>query len=138
MFVVGLFSRWLVYFFGCNVDLSQGFQVTVLHCLFIVFCRYTYGKPVIGSVKAVLCRQGIQHFYRMATSNICKTYPMQARQLKNPRFLFGAIDRYCYVICVEIISYRLIEVAVPPGQCLLWSLTSAPQVTTTPLISVLQ
>lgn len=40
------------------------------------FARYTYGKPVQGSVKAVVCRKHIQYKRKSpkAKRSICKDY----------------------------------------------------------------
>ncbi|XP_029965228.1 alpha-2-macroglobulin isoform X1 [Salarias fasciatus] len=40
--------------------------------------KYTYGKPVIGSVKAELCRAGMPfYWYRHSPRDICRTYELQ-------------------------------------------------------------
>ncbi|XP_077396697.1 alpha-2-macroglobulin-like protein 1 [Festucalex cinctus] len=40
--------------------------------------KYTYGKPVVGSVKAEFCRNAIRYFWRSPMeSNICKTYRLK-------------------------------------------------------------
>ncbi|XP_077422124.1 alpha-2-macroglobulin-like protein 1 [Vanacampus margaritifer] len=40
--------------------------------------KYTYGKPVVGSVKAVFCRTAIRYFWRSPMeSNICKTFQLK-------------------------------------------------------------
>ncbi|XP_077396698.1 alpha-2-macroglobulin-like protein 1 [Festucalex cinctus] len=40
--------------------------------------KYTYGKPVVGSVKADFCRNAIRYFWRSPMeSNICKTYRLK-------------------------------------------------------------
>ncbi|XP_077579028.1 alpha-2-macroglobulin-like [Stigmatopora nigra] len=41
--------------------------------------KYTYGKPVDGSVKAVICRNAYSYSYswRSTATNICKTYAMR-------------------------------------------------------------
>ncbi|CAN9510976.1 unnamed protein product [Ophioblennius macclurei] len=42
--------------------------------------KYTYGKPVIGSVKAEFCRPGVRYFYWHSHSrpkDICRTYELQ-------------------------------------------------------------
>ncbi|XP_053176559.1 alpha-2-macroglobulin isoform X2 [Scomber japonicus] len=40
--------------------------------------KYTYGKPVIGSVKAVFCRNAIRYYWYSTaqTTDLCKTYEM--------------------------------------------------------------
>ncbi|XP_036391806.1 alpha-2-macroglobulin isoform X2 [Megalops cyprinoides] len=41
--------------------------------------KYTYGKPVLGSVKAVVCRKSYRHYWyseTRATTDICKEYSM--------------------------------------------------------------
>ncbi|XP_031697903.1 alpha-2-macroglobulin-like protein 1 [Anarrhichthys ocellatus] len=41
-------------------------------------CRYTYGKPVVGSVKAVFCRKAVQLYWYLSDQekDLCKTYEM--------------------------------------------------------------
>ncbi|XP_077467102.1 alpha-2-macroglobulin-like protein 1 [Stigmatopora argus] len=39
--------------------------------------KYTYGKPVAGSVKAVMCRNADSYSWRSTGTNICKTYTMR-------------------------------------------------------------
>ncbi|KAM9853538.1 alpha-2-macroglobulin-like protein 1 [Aulostomus maculatus] len=40
--------------------------------------KYTYGKPVVGAVKAVLCRHAIRFYWYLGTiqNDLCKTYKM--------------------------------------------------------------
>ncbi|XP_071327740.1 alpha-2-macroglobulin isoform X1 [Trachinotus anak] len=40
--------------------------------------KYTYGKPVIGSVKAVFCRHAIRFYWYLSTqeNDLCKTYEL--------------------------------------------------------------
>uniref|UniRef100_A0AAQ5XXP3 Alpha-2-macroglobulin domain-containing protein n=1 Tax=Amphiprion ocellaris TaxID=80972 RepID=A0AAQ5XXP3_AMPOC len=42
----------------------------------VISNRYTYGKPVIGSVKAEFCRRAVRYWYvvRSTDNDICKTY----------------------------------------------------------------
>nr|XP_061797418.1 alpha-2-macroglobulin-like protein 1 [Nerophis lumbriciformis] len=40
--------------------------------------KYTYGKPVVGSVKAVMCRNAYRFFWRSTETNICKTYTLRS------------------------------------------------------------
>lgn len=46
------------------------------HCA--ISCRYTYGKPVVGAVKAEFCRYALRYYWRSGTQNkdICKTYEL--------------------------------------------------------------
>lgn len=52
------------------------FKASLYACAFS--CRYTYGKPVVGSVKAVVCRNAFRfHWYTsFQEHNICKTYEL--------------------------------------------------------------
>lgn len=53
---------------------------SVFLCMYVsplcYFARYTYGKPVQGSVKAVVCRKHIQYKRKSpkAKRSICKEY----------------------------------------------------------------
>ncbi|XP_035477600.1 alpha-2-macroglobulin isoform X1 [Scophthalmus maximus] len=40
--------------------------------------KYTYGKPVVGAVKAEFCRYALRYYWRSGTQNkdICKTYEL--------------------------------------------------------------
>lgn len=44
-------------------------------------CRYTYGKPVIGSVKADFCRNAVSYYWYSGEQpkDICRIYQLTVR-----------------------------------------------------------
>lgn len=98
------------------------------HCLFwkasvslwFLSCRYTYGKPVVGSVKAVMCRRAFQYYWfsHHRDKDICKTYPLMVRVqrfLKKKVFscLSQSYANLCILFCLKFcLPHRQIKVAV--------------------------
>ncbi|XP_062241283.1 alpha-2-macroglobulin-P isoform X2 [Platichthys flesus] len=61
-----------------KVDLPSVISILDQEALLKICGKYTYGKPVVGSVKAVLCRKAtISYWYsRTQEKDICKTYEL--------------------------------------------------------------
>ncbi|XP_060928722.1 alpha-2-macroglobulin [Limanda limanda] len=61
-----------------KVDLPSVISMLDQEALLRICGKYTYGKPVVGSVKAVLCRKATRSYwyYRTQEKDICKTYEL--------------------------------------------------------------
>ncbi|XP_034459868.1 alpha-2-macroglobulin isoform X2 [Hippoglossus hippoglossus] len=61
-----------------KVDLPSVISILDQEAMLKICGKYTYGKPVVGSVKAVLCRKAIRHYWYSRTQgeDICKTYEL--------------------------------------------------------------
>uniref|UniRef100_A0A3P8Z7R4 Alpha-2-macroglobulin domain-containing protein n=1 Tax=Esox lucius TaxID=8010 RepID=A0A3P8Z7R4_ESOLU len=54
-----------------NFDIKEYGQI-----IFYLCTQYTYGKPVLGSVTAKVCRSTLQYHWMFKSSNICELYVM--------------------------------------------------------------
>nr|XP_019950554.1 PREDICTED: alpha-2-macroglobulin-like isoform X2 [Paralichthys olivaceus] len=61
-----------------KVELPSVISILDQEAMLKICGKYTYGKPVQGSVKAVLCRNAIRHYWfsRAKAKDICKTYEL--------------------------------------------------------------
>uniref|UniRef100_A0AAQ5ZY45 Alpha-2-macroglobulin-like 1 n=1 Tax=Amphiprion ocellaris TaxID=80972 RepID=A0AAQ5ZY45_AMPOC len=62
--------------FEVNVKLPSVITILDEEATLRICGKYTYGKPVIGSVKAEFCRRAVRYWYvvRSTDNDICKTY----------------------------------------------------------------
>lgn len=57
-------------------------------------CRYTYGKPVVGSVTAKVCRIAVQYYWLFDSSNICEVYLIKVSVfIVTPNSLKNTVDK---------------------------------------------
>lgn len=68
--------------------------------------RYTYGKPVLGSVKAVVCRRSYHYWYRSElVKDICVTTELQASDMQQD--IVGVL---CVIINASYMSQLIIDI----------------------------
>nr|XP_029528600.1 alpha-2-macroglobulin-P-like isoform X3 [Oncorhynchus nerka] len=60
-----------------KVHLPQTITILDNQATLRVCGKYTYGKPVLGSVTMKVCRNAIRHHWLYVSSNICKLYIMK-------------------------------------------------------------
>ncbi|CAB1347771.1 unnamed protein product, partial [Coregonus sp. 'balchen'] len=60
-----------------KVHLPQTITILDKQATLRVCGKYTYGKPVMGSVTAKVCRNAIQYYWLHDSSNICELYLMK-------------------------------------------------------------
>ncbi|XP_019716916.1 alpha-2-macroglobulin-like protein 1 [Hippocampus comes] len=64
--------------FEVTVDLPSVISILDQEVTFKICGKYTYGKPVVGSVKAEFCRNAVHYFWHSPIrTNICKTYELE-------------------------------------------------------------
>uniref|UniRef100_A0AAY5L6B0 Alpha-2-macroglobulin-like n=1 Tax=Esox lucius TaxID=8010 RepID=A0AAY5L6B0_ESOLU len=59
-----------------TVSLPQTITILDKQATLTVCGKYTYGKPVLGSVTAKVCRSTLQYHWMFKSSNICELYVM--------------------------------------------------------------
>uniref|UniRef100_A0A3Q3DFR4 Alpha-2-macroglobulin domain-containing protein n=1 Tax=Hippocampus comes TaxID=109280 RepID=A0A3Q3DFR4_HIPCM len=64
--------------FEVTVDLPSVISILDREVTFKICGKYTYGKPVVGSVKAEFCRNAVRYSWRSPVqTDVCKTYELE-------------------------------------------------------------
>ncbi|XP_051935088.1 alpha-2-macroglobulin-like protein 1 [Hippocampus zosterae] len=64
--------------FEVTVDLPSVISILDQEVTFKICGKYTYGKPVVGSVKAEFCRNAVRYSWRSPVqTDVCKTYKLE-------------------------------------------------------------